>query len=222
MLLSIALVGLSVGPLAAGLWPSGVRWRSALDGLSQTLVAGLCLVYLLPHAVDEAGMPALGGAVVGLVLPLLVHRSDARSTRLTALLALLLLSLHAALDGAALVLDGHDHGPALGLAVAAHRLPVGLVVFTRAERIEAGPAGRRLGWLAIAVLALATVLGFVVGAPLSAHASPAVHGGFEALVAGTLLHVVFHDAEHNSTANRPWLAAGALVAVLIVVGLSLA
>jgi zinc transporter ZupT len=119
------------------------------------------------------------------------------------------LSVHAVLDGAALAMP--KRGLALALAVLVHRLPIGLVVGNLFDR-------RQAIWMPlVAALAIsgATVLGYVAGA---AALEPVGHKGlalFEALVAGTLLHVVTHHGpELFHRRERPQFVAGAVGALL--------
>lgn len=136
--------------------------------------------------------------------------------------AFLGLALHAFVDGAALVdleghmpdldpgLDpvdhgghdhdahgGHDHsahghgeGPALQLAVGVilHRLPMGLAIWWAIRSVW----GLRGVALVLALISGATVAGFLVGEHGLSHLPVEQLALFQALVAGSLLHVVFH------------------------------
>lgn len=233
-----ALAALLVGPFFALFWSRGRAWRAVIDGLSLALVGGLCLLVLVPHAMDMAGIWAVGAAVLGALTPGWSHRLSARWERTFVYAGLALLAVHAAVDGAALVVPGGS----MALAVVAHRLPMGLAVYSAASRAASGP---RAGFAALGVLLMATLVGVAVGAPLTHLGSPEAHGLFEAFVAGLLMHIVFehapvfpapetpdllghhshahgHDHGHGSAraaaraGGRRWSALGAVVGIVLV------
>ena len=209
LMLVAALVGLGVGPALANLWPAARAWRAWVDGLSLVLVGGLCVLHLVPHAVEHGGLAAVAAGLATALAPrFFAHRVQ---TDWWSLLALVAVLVHAAFDGAALASSAAHPAHALGLAVVAHRLPVGLVVFTQATTAR-GPAW---GWAAVAAVALATVAGFAGGASVVA-AGPAWIGSLlEAMVAGALLHVLIEggnanqpDASQAADAPAPFADAG--------------
>jgi uncharacterized membrane protein YraQ (UPF0718 family) len=204
-LLAVAVSSLAVGPALAWIWPAGRAWRAFLDGLSLTLVGGLCLLHLAPHAVAEGGLPALALGAVGFLGPALLHRSTGRGARFWVVASALTILVHSVIDGATLAVAGELRS--VGLAVAAHQVPVGLGIWTLAAH---GPglgrwSGPWLGWLSILALMAATLLGYAAGAPIDGLLPEAVESGLEALVAGALLHVVFDaagDHSHAAPAGR--------------------
>ncbi len=188
-LLLLVTGSLVVGPALAWVWPSGKAWRALLDGLSLSLVGGLCLLHLAPHAVLEGGLWSLAAGAIGLVGPALAHRTPGR--RVWLVVAALAVLVHSAIDGAAIGVVGG----ALSLAVVGHQLPVGLAIWTLAGRVPRGPVpAAAVAWGAIGAVALATVVGFVVGAPLVERLPESVVAPLEALVAGGLLHVILDAA----------------------------
>ena len=188
-------VGLLVGPILSSLSPGSQAWRQAVDGLSLALVGGLCLLHLAPHALEHGGLLALGAGAIGALLPVLAHRAGHGRDRAWHAIALSLLALHAATDGAILAVAEAGVGPSVALAVAAHRLPVGLAVFDAAQDTP------RIAWAAIAALMVATLVGYGAGAGV-AHAIPdALHGVLEGLIVGVLLHTVL--AHHSHPPHRP-------------------
>jgi uncharacterized membrane protein YraQ (UPF0718 family) len=240
----MALAALLVGPLLAMFWSRGRAWRAVIDGLSLALVGGICFLIAFPHAVEEAGPVGIAAAVLGSLVPGWSHRLGARWDRTFRYAGLVMLALHAAIDGAALVLPGST----MGVAVVAHRLPMGLAVYSAASRAS---GGARSGFAAVGVLVAATLVGFFAGEPLSGVGGPIGHGAFEGFVAGVLLHIVFehapvfpapehpdllghghhhgghdHGHHHESSAREAaraggsrWSAVGALAGMLIVLGL---
>ncbi|MFT4980125.1 MAG: hypothetical protein ACI8S6_006037, partial [Myxococcota bacterium] len=159
------------------------------------------------------GLIAIPVAAVAAAVPRLFHLlgpvTELRGNR--ALFALL--CVHALTDGAALRLL--DTGGALAVAVAAHRVPVGLTVFLAAGR-------PRLGWAAIGALAVATLIGFGAGGSINLHDHPMLEGGLEAAVAGALFHIVFdrHQAVHPG--QRAWVALGAALGLAIAAATTIA
>lgn len=222
-MLVAAVLGLLVGPVLSSLWPHGRGWRAGLDGLSLALVGGLVVLHLLPHALEHGGLPAIVAGLLAAIAPSLLERWGVTDASWS-LFALAALTVHATLDGAALA-TASEPVSALGLAVVAHRLPVGLVVFSEAAH-EAPPAR---GWVAVGVLILATVGGWAVGAPLADLGPSWLGGVLEAVVAGALLHVLLEEATpqaaadpccHHETADeitaRHWGAGGATLGVSLV------
>lgn len=191
-LLLLACAALLVGPLVAGAVPAGSRARLGLDAVVAVLVGLLCLGLLLPHAVEALGLTALLVAALALGLPEAARRLRPSQHRAWDLVGLGLLALHDAVDGAALAAVEAGLGPALGLAIALHRLPVGLVVYQHAR----AAGGRRVGWGAVVLLVVATVLGYAAGGSVDLAARPWLAGALEAAVAGLLLHVVVEHVGH--------------------------
>jgi uncharacterized membrane protein YraQ (UPF0718 family) len=139
-------------------------------------------------------------------------------------LAVAAVGVHAFMDGAALggtALGREGDGSMLALAVILHRLPEGLVIWWLLQ-----PS--RGSWLAAAALglvAVGTAAGFFFGTSvLSATAARGLFL-FQALVAGSLLHVVLHrphpivrahQADRRHTAAGVGAIAGALLLVLLL------
>ena len=183
-LLVLASLGLLVGPLCGSI---GARVRSVhalVDGFARALVGGLCVVFVLPHAVGEIGIAGLLLAALGVALPSLCHRLwRGRSWSLG--LVALALAAHAVLDGAVLAIGGGD--TPLGWAVVAHRLPVGFAIVVAAH---ASRKSAMVSWGLSLTMVGATVLGYVSGPSVVAWLSESAPAALEAIVAGVLLHVV--------------------------------
>lgn len=210
--LVLAVVGLLVGPVLYGM-PHWKAWDRVLDSFTVVAVGGLCVLHLLPEAIAHGGWLAAICAAVGLFAPRFLRGASG-----TGLLVGLM--LHAALEAGAMN-AAHGHG-ALGLAVVLHRVPVGLAVFSMYHE---HPHTNRRGWFAIALLMLATVLGFFFGGWLSGVSGP-VEAALNASVAGLLLHVVWehesdepeHDHDHAQRSRGGPIDAMAALVGLVVVG----
>ena len=218
LLLILAIVGLLIGPLLGGVIGQDSAWRSGLDGMSMSLVGGFCLIFVLPHAYEHTGWAAILAAALGLATPLLIAKVMGEHGRLAMAASLLFLALHAALDGAALAIAIDSVAWSMGLAVVSHRLPVGLAVYAGVLR----RSFRRpvlLAWGIIAVLILATLVGFAFGRTAASMLPEPVHGVLEGLVAGLLLHLVFEP--RHATGTRRWRLVGAAIGLLVVTAFGL-
>lgn len=222
LFISIAFLGL--GPLLYGAARSQKIYLSALDGFLFAAIGGLVLVDVLPSAVRQSGWGVLGFALVGFLGPSAVERSFRRAARqahrVAMVLGLISLGFHALTDGAALVggaaVGSHQ---ALPLAVVLHRIPVGLTIWWLLR-----PAfGTRVAGGALVLVAASTLLGFQLGGEILSALSTTAFGFFQALVAGSLLHVVVHRSEFRGAgeapaerfARRRMAGAGSIVGLLL-------
>ncbi len=225
--LGASLAALPLGPMLDRVG-SRARWlRPALDGFVLVMVGALVLLHVLPHALEEAGPWALAAAGLGLLLPAglesLPNRKAGQARIWTMGLAVLGLSLHALMDGAALS-TAHGPGDTLAFAVLVHRIPVGLFLWwSVGTRIN-----RRAAAASLVLLGGATTLGFAFGTAFAHLGDPWVVGLLEALVGGSLLHVLAdHGLQDPSgkPANKPTPipeALGALTACVLLVVLPFA
>ncbi|MEM9533153.1 MAG: permease [Pseudomonadota bacterium] len=185
------LAALLVGPALWFASRQNHRLGEAIDGFAIVAVGGLTLLLIAPTAVAAGGWIAVVLIVAGMLLPSLLHRLGPRGAgRRADRLLLLALVLHAAFESAALAASAE--AAHLGLAIAAHRIPVGLAVFMLAPT-------QRDGWLAIALIIAASVLGYTGGDQLEL-LTPAQHAWLDALVAGSLLHVI-HGGHLSQSAS---------------------
>lgn len=228
MLLLASIVALVAGPLIYGAVKHRDGLQALLDGFVFVTITGLVLLYILPESFRLAGWTVFFFALAGLAGPYLLERlfhGHAKRTHATALiLGLLGLCLHASIDGAALV-DPVSHGSVEGIlpaAVILHRLPIALTIWW----LLRPQFGFKIASAYLALLGGMTVAGYFAGSVLLDAMSQTSIGWFEAFVAGSLLHVVFHqpheegpdckceDHEHPSD----WYeGAGALAGLLLVV-----
>ncbi|MGM0577531.1 MAG: hypothetical protein ACQEXJ_17535 [Myxococcota bacterium] len=225
IVLGASLLALLVGPVLVGALGGGRRSLAAVDGFVLVAVIGLVVLHLLPHSVELGGWWAVGAGIAGLFLPMLAERTfvpgrpATTGHRVVTAVALVGLAVHAFLDGAALATHevghahGHDGGDLLVAGVVLHRLPIGIAVWglVRPHRGR-GPAAALL-----AFIAAATAAGFGVGGvgmtdlPLTALAV------VQALVAGSLVHVVFdHPIGAEPGERSPSPVAGSVGAALAV------
>lgn len=209
---SLALVALSVGvllaspALAVGL-VRVPRLVPFLDSFVLVTVGGIVGFHVVPQSAAMAGPWAVGAAVLGLVLPVALHRLDGaltsaagRRVRDSGLLVAFLVGsfVHALFDGAAL--SGAALEPQLALGVLLHRLPVGLALWLLV-RPRLGP-GRTA--LVVLVLSAGTTVGALGSGALLATSSVAGLAVLQAFVGGSILHIVAESAPFSPPgANVP-------------------
>lgn len=201
-----ALVG---APLLGAAAARAPRWEAAGQGFTTVSVAGLVLLQVVPFGVAQSGWWALLALVVGLLAGQAAHRfpSAEAAARWLACAALL---VHGVLDGAALSLESVEPGAEwVAWAVVLHSLPVGLATW----RLGVTMGGLRLGVSVVALVILATVLGFFGSGLVLAGTSSWVLAMAQCGVAGTLLHVLLHlapDRPGESGAGGVGAVLGAL------------
>lgn len=233
MVLVASVVALFIGPALVSLLGDNRRLEEFLDGFVLVAIAGLVLFHLLPDSIALGGSWAIAAAIVGFFIPMLAEHavlgfgSGGDRSKLILNLALAGLALHAFLDGIALTSEaydvihaGHDHDNSaldlLSMGVLLHRLPVGLAIWS----IVRPGRGARVALALLGMISLFTVAGHSMG-PESVLAMPmAMFGIFEALVAGSLVHVVFHrpGSSHPVEDGRLKVAAclGAMAALALL------
>lgn len=214
--LLLSLLPLALGPLLVA-WAKRARWTAVgVDAFVIVTVGGLVLLHVLPDSLDRGGLLALLAFVVGLVAPVLAEQGltpTGRGTRTLVLaLALLAVLFHSMLDGVWLHPahgdEAADNGEVLAWAVLLHRLLEGLAVWWVVPRT----LGTTIAVATSLTLAAGTVLGFSVGDAMLAHAPAKTIALFEALLCGSLAHVVVHA---HIPPPRPTADGGFNVASLI-------
>jgi uncharacterized membrane protein YraQ (UPF0718 family) len=229
LLLVASIVPLALGPLLVR-WMRPAPWaQSALDSFVLVSIGGLALLHILPQCFEVGGWLAVAGAFVGLAAPTWAERaiqsvgggSWRRPILLVALLALL---VHATLDGVALAGSAarQAYAQALAAAVIVHRVPVGIGLwwFVRTR------VGLRAAIATLAVELTGTMAGFFLGDLATRGVTSHALAVFQALVAGSLLHVIVGHSHthlppsHHEQGHRQVPSAlGGLVAVAFLVAM---
>ena len=166
-----------------------------VDGLVYLAVPILVALQVFPQSWDARELLSLvavaGGAGLYFVLERVSRALAAHADNVAILVALSGLVLHAFLEGAALV-PGRDSDAFFVYAVVLHRLPIGLVIWWLIRPRH----GRTAASIGIGVVVVATLAGAVGGGVVSLTED----GGldlYQAFVAGSLLHVVFHQGRSD-------------------------
>ena len=209
--LLLSFVALCVGPIVY----RAVRERQGalnlLDGFIFVSMGGIIFLSVVPEIAVVGGWWTALFVFVGLIGPTMMEkhvRGMAMGSHYIALvLGLVGLCLHAFTDGAALTHSVHDgahtvpkagvggHGHThLASAIVLHRIPVGLTIWWLLRPTY----GRRTAMAFIGCIALSTGLGYFVGEQFMSGFSGQGTAWFQALVAGSLLHVVFHRQHTTS------------------------
>jgi hypothetical protein len=221
--LVLAEVSLIVGPLVVA--RVGPRGAAFLDGFVIASIAGLVGLHLLPEAMSELGVAALAVALLGFVAPAILHHVGRRARSLETAIWLAVgvgLFIHAALDGAALSVVAANSPAdysAVALAVILHRLPVGLFGWWTLR----ASGGSRLAISVLVGVAIATLVGYGLGASFEDLGSGRAASTLIAFVAGSLLHVmVDHPPPQLSSSDRvpAWVESLGGLAGIALVGLS--
>jgi uncharacterized membrane protein YraQ (UPF0718 family) len=190
---SVGWLGLAVAMLALGPLVLAVTGRlpgvlPLVDGFVLVSVGGLVIADVIPEAFERGGWLVAVLVLAGLVGPTLLerwlHRAAAAVHRTALLLGVAGLALHGFLDGVALA---GTQGHATALAVVLHRLPEGLTLWWLLRPTYGA------GWTAVAIGALAAATASGALLPIGAQLADGVGVAWvQALVAGSLLHVVLH------------------------------
>ena len=224
--LVFSLLALLVGPLVYRS-ARARRTVAAVDAFALVGVAGLVLVHILPQSFALAGWIVVPVALVGVFGPGFLCGTrffHGRESRVVALpLALLAIALHALLDGVAIASD--EAGVAAGsnqlaLAVVLHRVPVGLGIWWLVRPLY----GLRAAASLLVGIGIFSAIGFVSGDVVLSAAPQGALAVVQALLAGSLLHVILRHpptATGEEPAKRWHLASaiGGLAAVVLVWGM---
>lgn len=194
LVLFLSLSALSVGAIVTHLARHRPHLLAGLDGFVVATIVGIVTIHVVPHSMAELGGVTVVPLVFGLLLPSWAEGMKARAPRdgLLAAVVVIGLSVHALLDGTALNMhEGHAHGShdrILATAVALHRVPEGLAVWWLVFP-RRGPR-----WAAAALVAIggASIAGYFLSEALVDCLPERALIALEALVAGSLLHVVAH------------------------------
>lgn len=216
LLLSIAILALAVllGGLAAA-FRDPARWAmSAIRTFAVVAAVAIALLHLLPEAIAAIGFGAVIAAAVGAFGPMVLERSIPSQHHHTHEVPTTSLAMgyaavvaHQAGEGAALASLAETGALSLAivLAVAAHTVPLAMVVAIRVHEVKGGAASRRRRATGLALLgvAAATAVGAATGSFIGAERLVAAKPWLLAAVAGLLLHALSHDVLAAPSTTTP-------------------
>lgn len=203
MFLTLSVIALLLGPLLYRLVERRPGLMGALDAFIFVAIGGLVVLHMLPDILESGGWWSLLFLALGMSVPTLLERafrSIAKQAHAGAmLLAALGLGLHGMTDGAALAeVGGQDEHHLLSLGVVLHRLPVGLTIWW----LLRPHFGFLIASGVLAGIAFTTLVGHSLAGSWLSFFSGEAMAWFEALVVGTILHVVFHRPYHEDHSHH--------------------
>ncbi|WP_437979172.1 hypothetical protein WMF11_24995 [Sorangium sp. So ce295] len=205
-------------------WDSGIM--PAMRTFAVVAAASIALLHLLPEALGELGWRALLPAAAGLLAPMvmehLVVGEDCvdHAPRMARALGYAAVLVHQFGDGAAvasLARAGLLSTPVV-LALAAHTVPLAMVVCLLTRDTRAGADGLRVACAALTGIALATVLGALTPRLIGEQRFESAEPWVLATIAGLLVHAVSHEAiasRAETPASRAGEAAGGLLGLAL-------
>ncbi len=230
MMLALSIVALLLGPFVYELGRKRPTLRQLLDGLVFITIAGLVCVYIVPGAIAAGGSVALIFLLLGLAFPVVLehrfHDAVPQAHGFILVLAALGMTVHAALDGIAL-LPGNSLGATTGtsiwggsplaLSVILHRLPVGMAIWWSIRPVF----GRNVALAAFVLVSGATVAAYYLAGPFVELAGTAGVAWFQAFVSGSLVHVIAFGVSHEHPAEAETSTQGWPYRVGILLGMFL-
>lgn len=212
LLPGIGILALAVllGGLGALLRGRAWRFMPAIRTFAVVAAASVALLHLLPEAISAVGLGALVAMAAGLLGPALLERlfpvqggHEHRAPTTALAMGYAAVIAHQLGEGAAVATLARSGAlsPSILLAIAAHTVPLAMVVAIRVLEAkgngaaDAPPRDATLPtFLALSGVALATAAGAAAGSVLNAASLAVVEPWALATVAGLLLHALAHDA----------------------------
>jgi len=210
--LLMALASLAAAPAIHRALREKPKALRAVEVFCLCIVLGIVFFHILPESFEDAGKVAAPLVALGFALPVLLEKfcndriHDAHDVSL--LVVMIGLALHSMMDGAAIAApQGAEH--LMAWAVVAHRVPDGLFIWC----MLFPKFGYKRPTLALLGVALTTTIGFVIGLLLLTNLEGNLAIGlFEAVVAGSLMHVIvghrlfpnLHAHKHNQRSRPEW------------------
>ncbi len=195
LMLILSILALFIGPLLYQSFKTRTYWYRLLDGFVVVMITGIVCLEVLPEVLAHhplSGMILLGAGLMGpTVLEHLFHRM-AHQVHWTALfIGTLGLVAHAFVDGVILseISSGAFSSESmLGWGIILHRIPVGLTIWM----LLLPRLGRERAVITLGMLIAGTFFGFGYEAVMGTWSSGEGLILFQALAAGSILHVVLH------------------------------
>jgi len=188
--LLLSLVALALGPPLFIISKRAAWALSLLDGFVLTGVTVIVVFDAAPRSFEIIGPWTILALLLGFVFPAVIEKRGLLALqgtrRLDLLFALIALALHTVLDGVALGIKGES---SLSMAIVLHRLPIAVFMWWL---VSANFGGFKAA-MTLVFVGVSTLLGYYFSGQLQFLTGGFI-AGFEAFVAGTLLHVLFGHA----------------------------
>ena len=215
-----SLVSFLLGPLVAILGGRLPSMLPVIDGFVLISLSGLVMLEVIPHAMEEIGLWALGLAMAGLLVPSFVEKSRFRiadqAHDMALIFGIVAILLHSMVDGLALAISvAEGNAEAFGSAVILHRLLEGMAVWWLLRPTH----GKRLAMATIFAGVLLNLAGWFGGQQLQSLVSSFPSSAVMALLGGALLHVIIHAPDQKSVGVKRAArlsATGALLGLLFL------
>lgn len=199
---------LCVGPLIYQTFGPLRRTDKIVNGIILIVVGGTIVFETLPESYQHIGLFAFLLGLVGFAGPTLVertfHKAADTTHKLTILLGILGLIIHAFIDGMAIQsAENNSNSNGLTLAIILHRLPVGLTIWWLLKPL----LGERYALVTLLVMGVSTFIGYAFSTQVIISQEHNFFPALQALIAGSLLHVVIHKPHsdgcmHTSEAHH--------------------
>lgn len=198
MLLFLSIAFLFFAPLLSALSSKRDYYFSSLNGFVFVVIAALVGLDIIPELIASTGPEILVVLLLGVFLPTITEKLMHNSTtvhKIAAVIAVFGLTIHTLADGVALAFEHSEHN--LALSVALHRIPIGLLVWWFIKP----HFGSLVAYGMLGIIALGTLFGFGFSEQLIDPIKTSQVSYFQAFVAGTLIHVLFHRPHEEHSCN---------------------
>ena len=204
---------LCVGPLVYQTFGPLRRTDKIVSGIVLIVVAGVIIFEVIPKTYQIIGWLSLVISAVGFAGPTLIEKAFRHAAdtthKVTTYLGISGLLVHALIDGAALQTDQGNQANGLTLAIILHRVPVGLTIWWLLKPL----LGERYALVTLLLMGLSTFGGYMLNQMISNYDDNYFFALVQALIAGSLLHVVIHkphsdgcmhtsESHHNHAAPK--------------------
>ena len=195
MMLILSLLALAVGPLLFQYFTYRPYWYRILDGLVVIMISGIVIIDVLPEIMIHHPLSGILLLGIGLMGPTILehqfHRIAQHVHWVALCIGVLGLIAHAFVDGIVLSEISATQLTSesiLGIGIILHRIPVGLTIWM----LLLPRLGKWKAILTLAILALGTLSGYTFEIMVGHWNEGEGIIMFQALAAGSILHVVLH------------------------------
>lgn len=199
--LTISCLALLVGPVLFAAERERPAVLSFLDGFVILSIGAIVLLHVVPEAIHAAGWIAVPVAIVGLALPSFTEKLELQSSQgthgLAIVLAIVALCLHTFIDGFAIGNHVVSTNLWLLVGIVLHRIPVGMLIWLLIRPVW----GTRGAIGSLIVLMIGTAIGAFAATSLPILEGSSTLALFQVFVAGSLLHVLFHQPHDHTHAH---------------------